>query len=124
MKKYLSLFLLVLVTLAFSCIAYAQGDVAEPTTVEPVLGIILMAIQFIKTAFPVAGPYIQGFVEIIASVSVFFTLLTAFVIGALKIPYVIAHVSGATDLAAKIQKFSDKIGYYLKKLSMFNAQNK
>ena len=119
--RLLNYLLVIMLFMIATSSAFAQ-EVAS--NVEPVMSFIAIVIKFINETFPKAGPYIQGGVEIIFSLSAFFTILTVFVIGFLKIPIVVARMKGAREWEIKIQKFSDKVGYYLKFLSSFNAKKK
>jgi hypothetical protein len=118
MKKPV-LFLLLMV---LSLNAFGSEVVDAP--VEPAFEFVKQLIQFLLTTFPKAGPIVQGFSEIIGGIAALFTLLAVFVVGALKIPYILAHWAKAPELAEKIQKFSDKISPYFKFLSIFNVQKK
>lgn len=95
--------------------------VEETAPTEPVLVVVKYAIEIVNKVFPKAGPVIQLVLELIASLATFFTLLTVFVSGCLRLPIVLARVAGASEKADKIQAFHDKWIYWLKKLSMFNA---
>lgn len=123
MKKLSGLIMFLIGCLLCMTVFAAEGN-GDATAPAPVLAVIGQVIGFLQVYFPKAGPIIQLVMEIIASIGTFFTLATVFVIGTLKIPYVMAKWSGAHDLADKIQKLSDKITPYLKYFSIFNSPKK
>lgn len=115
--------------------SYAQDEVitevaivdsvsTSTDVVKPELEVISTAITMVKTYFPKAGPVIQLVTEVLFGISTLFTLLTAFLIGVLKIPVIAARIAGANEMADKIQKFADKIIPFFKYLSIFNSVKK
>lgn len=102
----------------------AAIEVTAVEDIEPQLEVVKSVLTFLVTAFPKAGPIIQGTVEVVGGLATLFTLLSVFLIGLLKIPVLVARFSGANELADKIQKLSDKISPYFKYLSIFNVQKK
>lgn len=118
MKK-LTVFLTVLILATMSFCAFAQDLPAEALPPEW-LGGVLVWLQSV----PKVGPII---VQILKWTSVIVTVFTALSVAAqaiLKIPEIGLRIAGASELADKIKKVSDKILPWLKYLSAFNVQKK
>lgn len=92
--------------------------------VKPYFEFFGSALGLLKKHFPKTATFIQASGEIIGSITTIFTLLTVFLLGLLKVPVIAARFTGAKEWEEKIQKFSDKVVYYAKVWSMFNAQKK
>ena len=120
MRNVLNTVILMLLVFTLSFSAFAQNVFDA----DPALGLLQYALAFLHSTFPKAAPVIQLVFEILGSVAAFFTLLTVFVSGVLKLPLVVARFKGAHELEAKIKKLHDKIVPFLMKLSIFNAQKK
>lgn len=105
----------VTVMMSFSVVAFSQDSaIPQPELLSSLLNFLVTIPKF--------GPAISIAVYWIGAISALFTALTVFVLTVLKIPQVALRFKGAHDLADKIEVFSQKIGYYLKYLSIFNAQ--
>lgn len=92
--------------------------------VKPYFDVVNSALALLNKHFPNVGPAIQAFTEIIGGLASFFTLLVGFLLAVIKIPAVVARFSGAHEFAEKIEKIGEKVIYYAKLASIFNAQKK
>jgi len=103
--------------LTFAAVALAQDVVAPPEGFEWVS----MVMQFLLN-IPHVGPVLVKAIEIIAAVSIVMTSLSAGLIMFVKLSAGAAKLVGAHDAAEKIVAKSEKVLYWLKYLSMFNAK--
>lgn len=99
---------------------FAQ-EVPASEAPDPIALFIQHALVVLQ-AIPGVGKYASMAFEVIAALGAVFTFLSVAVVGILKVPYIVAKISGAEDLASKIQKFIDKVSPYLKYFSIFNVQ--
>lgn len=105
-------------------VAEAKDAVVSDEKVEPYFTVVKDVLAILTKQFPKVGPLIQAATEIIGGLASFFTLLSVFLIGALKIPAIVARYAGAGEMADKISGFNDKLQYWIQKLSIFNVQKK
>lgn len=100
--------------------AYAQDVMPNEALPPEWIGAILM---WVKT-IPSVGPVIVQIISWVAVLGTVFTVLSAAIQSILVIPEIAARVSGATEFADKIKKFSEKILPWFKYFSSFNVQKK
>lgn len=93
--------------------------VAEPAAPPVWAQDVIMAAQ----KLPIIGPIVSKIFIYLGIVSSILTALVAFLLTVLSAASKVANISQLTDLANKIELFKDgKIMYWIKYLSMFNAQ--
>lgn len=98
-----------------SPVVVKDDSAAPPTWMQDVLVSI--------KKLPMIGPIVVKALNWVGVLCSILTALAAFLMVALKALSSVMNLAQATDLAAKVQGFQDgKIMYYLKYLSMFNAQ--
>lgn len=113
--------LLVLITSSFiSFFALADDSLANHPELLPPLWVesVILWLQTI----PTVGPVVVQILKWVSVVSVVMTAASAFAQTVLMIPEIAARFAGAPELASKIKVISEKILYWLKMFSVFNAR--
>lgn len=131
MKKIVTLFWLILVA---SIYTFAQNAAVIPAPVLPVippLDPIMVPPDWLQSAIllikniPAVGPILVKIGQYAGVLATVLTSLSVAVIGILKSLQVVLNIAKAPELAAKIEAFEKgKILYWLKYLSMLNAEKK
>jgi hypothetical protein len=116
MIKYFALCAAIAVLAMFSIPAYAE-IVAAPPGMEW----IGMVLQFLMSV-PYVGPILVKILEILSLVSVGMTALSAGVAAFIKGSEGILKLAGAHEKAKMIAEKGEKLLYWLKYFSMFNAK--
>lgn len=73
------------------------------------------------TTIPKVGPVVVNILKYVGAAAAIFTALSVAVTSVLKVPALVARWSGAAEVAAKIELFSDSLKPYLNYFSIFNA---
>lgn len=107
----------IMILMMIASIAFGQEVPPEQLPPEWV-GAILLWLKSI----PTVGPYIVIALKWIATIGTVFTVLATAASTILKLPEIIARVSGAEALADKIKAFHDKVMPWLRYLSIYNQQ--
>jgi hypothetical protein len=114
MKK----FILFLIVFLVSFNVMAQGGV-DPVAVPPEW--VANVLVWVKT-LPYVGPVVVEILKWVGLVAGVMTALSVMAQALLAIPEIAARFAGAPGLAEKIKYWSDKILYWLKYFSVFNAK--
>lgn len=117
----------VLVILTFAAASFAQETASATIVAQNANGIpewVIQLIGAISSFFPSVGPIL---VKIATIAGIIATVATALVIAAravFAVPELALRWAGQKEKADKILAIADKVIYYLKLVSMFNAQKK
>lgn len=119
MKKHI--LTIAMVTFAFLALAHSQVAVSVPDVAVPPAW--LTAIMAWLAAVPVAGPVVLSVAKWLGVISSVLTILVTAILAVLKVLQAVLPLVKLQDLAAKVAALEDsKALYWLKMLSMYNAQ--
>lgn len=107
--------------IAVPLVAFAGEEAVKASLLPPeTLMSIILALQSV----PYIGPIVIWLLKAVAVVTPVMTALTICATTVLRVPQIIARFSGAHDLADSIEFWADRILYWLKMFSIFNANSK